>query len=58
MNVKYRLWERTILPLMLILIGGVNHALVLYSRWIFLQETTAWLPAMLFSMRWGSSESF
>lgn len=38
MNVKYRLWERTILPLMLILIGGVNHALVLYSRWIFLQE--------------------
>ena len=38
LNVKYRLWERTILPLMLILIGGVNHALVLYSRWIFLQE--------------------
>ncbi len=38
LNVKYRLWERTILPLMLILIGGVNHALVVYSRWIFLQE--------------------
>lgn len=38
LNVKYRLWEKTILPLMLILIGGVNHALVVYSRWIFLQE--------------------
>lgn len=38
LNLRFRLWERTLFPLLLILIGGVNHCLVFYSRWIFLQE--------------------
>lgn len=38
LNMKFRVWERTILPILLILIGGANHCLVFYSRWIFLQE--------------------
>ena len=35
---RYRLWERTILPLLLILSGGASHLLVLLARWRFLQE--------------------
>ena len=35
---RYRLWERTVLPLILILSGGANHLLVLLARWSFLRE--------------------
>ena len=38
LNVRFRIYERTVFPLLLILTGGVNHCLVFYSRWIFLQE--------------------
>lgn len=37
-NLKYRLYERTIFPLILIVSGGLNHVLIVISRWIFLQE--------------------
>lgn len=37
-NLRYRLYEKTVLPLLLIASGGLNHVLILLSRWIFLQE--------------------
>ncbi len=36
MNFRYGLAEKTILPLMLLAGGGMNHLLVLASRWIFM----------------------
>lgn len=38
LNWKYRLYKRTILPLMLIVAGMGNHGIVLISRFIFLDE--------------------
>ena len=38
LNLRYRLYEKTVLPLILIVSGGLNHVLILLSRWIFLQE--------------------
>ena len=38
LNVRYRLYERTIFPLMLLAAGGMNHLLILLSRWIFLKD--------------------
>lgn len=38
-NIKYRLYEKTILPLILIGAGGMNHLLILASRWIFLNDS-------------------
>ncbi|MCI7262926.1 MAG: hypothetical protein ACI4OO_11125 [Otoolea sp.] len=35
---RYRIYEETILPLLLILSGGLNHLLILAARWIFLKE--------------------
>lgn len=35
MQVRERLYERSVLPLMLIFAGGLNHLLVLGARWIF-----------------------
>ncbi len=35
---KYRLYKDSILPLMLMVSGGMNHVLILVSRWIFLEE--------------------
>jgi len=35
---RYRLYEETIFPLMLICAGGLNHILILVSRWVFLRE--------------------
>lgn len=35
MQVYYRIYQKTILPLMFILWGGMNHLLVLAARWIF-----------------------
>ncbi|MEY8354077.1 hypothetical protein AALB39_12050 [Lachnospiraceae bacterium 54-53] len=35
---RFRLYEETILPLILVVSGGLNHVLILVSRWIFLQE--------------------
>lgn len=37
-NWYYRLYEETILPLLLIISGGLNHVLIVLSRWIFLLE--------------------
>ena len=39
LNLKYRLYEKTVLPLILILAGGMNHLLILASRWIFLKDS-------------------
>lgn len=36
---RYRIYEKTILPLLLILSGGLNHLLILAARWIFLKDT-------------------
>lgn len=35
---KYKIYQETILPLLLILSGGLNHLLILISRWIFLKD--------------------
>lgn len=36
LNLRQRIWEKTIFPLLLILSGGLNHLLIVASRWIFL----------------------
>lgn len=38
LNFRCRLYETTILPLMLLAGGGLNHVLILLSRWIFIDE--------------------
>lgn len=35
---RYKIYRETILPLLLILSGGLNHILILISRWIFLKD--------------------
>ena len=37
LQVRHRIYRETILPLILILSGGLNHLLILYARWIFLR---------------------
>ena len=39
LNFRYRLYEKTMLPLILIISGGMNHVLILLSRWIFLRDS-------------------
>lgn len=39
LNFRYELYKETILPLMLIIAGGMNHVLILMSRWIFLRDS-------------------
>lgn len=36
MNFYYRITEKTIFPLMLLASGGMNHLMILVSRWIFI----------------------
>lgn len=38
LNFRYRLYKTTIFPLMLLVGGGLNHLLILYSRWAFMDE--------------------
>ncbi len=38
LNVRFHIYEKTILPLLMILSGGCNHLLVLAGRWIFLND--------------------
>lgn len=38
MNFRYRLYKTTVFPLMLLVTGGLNHLLILYSRWGFMDE--------------------
>ena len=35
MQIRYSVYQKTVLPLMFILWGGLNHLLVLSARWIF-----------------------
>lgn len=37
-NFRYHLYKRTVFPLMLLAMGGLNHLLILYSRWSFMNE--------------------
>lgn len=39
LNWKFRLYERTLMPLMLLFAGMGNHAVVLLSRYIFVKDT-------------------
>lgn len=41
-NFRYRIYKKTMLPLLLLAGGGVSHMLVLMSRWIFEKESYAW----------------
>lgn len=38
LNFRYRIYEKTLFPLLLILSGGCSHVLILISRWIFLSQ--------------------
>lgn len=38
MNFKFGLYKKTLIPLIFIVSGGLNHILILLSRWIFLNE--------------------
>lgn len=37
-NWKYRLYKKTLFPAILLVSGGLNHVLILFSRWFFLRE--------------------
>jgi len=37
-NWYYRIYEETLLPVILMISGGLNHVLIVLSRWIFLQD--------------------
>lgn len=39
MNFHYEIYKKTIFPLMLLAGGGMNHLVVMVSRWIFLKDT-------------------
>lgn len=39
MNFYYRIYKKTLFPLMLLAGGGMNHLVVMVSRWIFLKDT-------------------
>ena len=39
MNFYYRVYEKTIFPLMFLAAGGMNHLIVMVSRWIFMKDT-------------------
>lgn len=41
LNFSCRLYEDTVFPLMLLAAGGLNHVLILFSRWIFINENYA-----------------
>lgn len=41
LNIRFRLYERTILPLMLLAGGGMNHVIIFISRYIFEKESYA-----------------
>lgn len=38
LNFRFRLYEKSLMPLILIVSGGLNHGLILLSRWIFLVD--------------------
>ena len=40
-NFRFRLYERTIMPLMLLAGGGMNHVIIFISRYIFEKESYA-----------------
>ena len=39
MNFHYGIYKKTLMPLMLLAGGGMNHLVVMVSRWIFLKDT-------------------
>ena len=39
MNFYYGIYKKTLMPLMLLAGGGMNHLVVMVSRWIFLKDT-------------------
>ena len=39
MNFYYKIYEKTIFPLMFLAGGGMNHLVVMVSRWIFMKDT-------------------
>lgn len=41
LNLHYRLYRRTLMPLMLLVGGGLNHVIIFISRYIFEQESYA-----------------
>lgn len=38
LNMRYRLYQKTVLPLMLLVAGMGNHAIILISRYIFMKD--------------------
>lgn len=41
MNLRFKLYEKTILPMMLLVGGGLNHVIIFVSRYIFESESYA-----------------
>lgn len=39
MNFRYGIFKKTLMPLMLLAGGGMNHLIVLVSRWIFMKDS-------------------
>lgn len=39
LNIRYKLYQKSILPMILIISGGLNHVIITLSRWIFLKDS-------------------
>ena len=42
LNLRLRVYEKTVFPMMLLVSGGMNHVLIFISRYIFEKEDYAW----------------
>lgn len=50
---RYKTFQRTILPLLLVLNGGINHLLILSARWIFMKDTYGMSPRYAIQYQMG-----
>lgn len=53
LTLKHGIYKKTIFPLILILNGGLNHLLIVASRWIFLKDTYGMSPRYMIQYQMG-----
>lgn len=50
---RHAIYKKTILPLILILNGGLNHLMIVAARWIFLDDTYGMSPRYMIQYQMG-----
>lgn len=53
LTLKHEIYKKTVFPLILILNGGLNHLLIVVSRWIFLDDTYGMSPRYMIQYQMG-----